>query len=208
LVWDVLSPKASRPSGGGQEPSERYIDALEKFSRSQHTSKEAEMHNSIEAPILAGEMAIAWSQRVPIIQQRALCKAGGEQEPKAPPPVLIDQAGLLIWTADVLQRPLGSVELLDQVGRFVTVAYEPIQRPDPDILLALIPGSQAFHRGVLDFQRARQQASDTEALWYYQAKEAARRVLTPLRLLRPHPLEADFAIRWLLLGCARGRMRH
>lgn len=157
---------------------------------------------AIARPVLAGEMAIAWSQRVPILQQRSLSLETASQ---ALPTLLLDPDSLLIWTADVLQIPLSSVQLQEQVGRFVIAAYEPIHRRDPDILLALIPGSQAFHRAILDFQRAREQEPQTWSLWYYQAKEAARRVLTPLRMLQPHPLEADFAIRWLLLACAKGR---
>jgi len=165
------------------------------------------MHTETGAPVLAGELARAWSQRISIIDQRGSCKTGGDQCSQALPTLLLDPDVILIWTADALQRPLSSVRLLEQMGRFAIVGYRPTElEQERDVLLALIPGSQDFHRAILDFQRARERAAETAGLWYYQAKETARRALLPLRMLKPHPLEADFAIRWLLLSCARGRM--
>jgi hypothetical protein len=181
----------------------------------QYNSKEAEMLTDTESkmqagttartlsPVLAAELAIAWGQKLPIIQQRGLSWA--DRSERGLPAPQVDPESILIWTADVLQMPVRYVKPREQVGRFVIVDYQPLSQPDPDIILALMPGAQAFHRAILDFQRARARHSETWSSWYLRVKETARRVLLPLRLLEPHPLEADFVIRWLLLVCAKGQ---
>jgi len=173
-----------------------------------YDSKEAEMYTGIATkarPVLAVELAIAWSQQIPIVQQRrALPEQLWEDRQGLPAPEMGPES-ILIWTADVLGHPITYARPRQQVGRFLLVEYQPIAMPDPEIILALMPGAQAFHRAMLDFQRARAAWPNSWSLWYQQAKHAARRALGPLGRLRPYPLEADFVIRWMLLACAKGQ---
>jgi hypothetical protein len=155
------------------------------------------------APATRGELAAAF-QGFAIVDQRRL-------DPDAllpPEPVTLDSELLWIYVATmVLHTPAASVTLVRQVGRFAVVQYQPVVAGDPDLLVVLgvdLALAQPFHQAVLAFQRVRQARFPLPEQWQKAVLVAARQVLGPLAALQPHPLEADFALRWLLLIAASG----
>ncbi len=155
------------------------------------------------APVTRAEMAAAF-QGFAIVDQRGLDPA----TLLPPEPVTLDAELLWIYVATaVLHTPLSSVALVRQVGRFAVVQYQPVVASDPDLLVVLgadLALAQPFHQAVLAFQRARHARYSQPEQWQSTVLAAARQVLGPLAALQPHPLEADFALRWLLLIAASG----
>ena len=145
-----------------------------------------------ETPVSLGEMMIAFRHCLPVVEQRQ-----GTLE------IAPDIELLTILTADVLQSPVQSVEMVKCVGRFALVQYAPVYDADPDVILFCGVGGQGFHKAMRDFQRARRRGRVGLSEWYRRTKAAARGLITPLGALDPSPSEADLVLRWALGVCAR-----
>jgi hypothetical protein len=153
-------------------------------------------------PATRHELFAALTCNLLVAQQRHLPAA----EVLSVPTIAVDDELVAIITADTLGEPVRDVAVLDGVGRFVRIEYEPLESYDPDIVLALVPGAQPFHRAVLEFQRGRYGYPYSGwDKWYRKMKDLARALVPPLLRLQPHPLEADFVVRWALSVCAHGR---
>ncbi len=115
---------------------------------------------------------------------------------------------LVIVLAHVIQHPVdpASGTCVAQVGRFAQVRFQPLQRADPEVILALAPAATEFHAAMVQFLEIRQRASayDWHA-WYQQAMTGARALIAPLRHLAASPAEADFVLRWAAYACATGQ---
>jgi len=110
-----------------------------------------------------------------------------------------------ILTAHTLQRPVAWTEPIMQVGRFVRVLYAPVEQPDPDLIVTLIPGAEAFQTAMRNFQKLRlKPRRGSWDKWYQLMMTAARALVEPLLALRPTPAEAMFVLRWAALVAAGG----
>lgn len=110
-----------------------------------------------------------------------------------------------ILTAHTLRRPVAWAEPVMQVGRFVRVMYTPIEQPDPDLIVTLIPGAEAFETAMRNFQKLRLKPRyGSWERWYQMMMNAARALVEPLLALRPTPAEAMFVLRWAALIAAGG----
>jgi len=119
----------------------------------------------------------------------------------------LNQADLIILTAHVLRYPIEICRPLDQVGRFIRVAYEPVTGCDPDVIVAVARDTRPFHHAMLHFldQRFRRNYSRADwAEWYENVMDAARNLIEPLRALNAHPQEAAFVLRWAALIASTG----
>ncbi len=112
-----------------------------------------------------------------------------------------------VMVSGLLWRALKAARPVSQVGRFVVVAYTPLAKPDPDIIITTASGgaADAFHRAVLVHQRARAQRSPASQWWYDAVMASIRGMVAPLYALRPDIMEAAFVMRWAYLNAARGR---
>lgn len=117
----------------------------------------------------------------------------------------LDGTEAVILLADILAYPVRTMTLKEQVGRFALVEYEVPDATDPDIIIAGDPTARRFHKEIAAFQQIRQDPYMDWGEWYRAAKEQARRIAIELNLLHPHPLEANFVLRWVALVCAQGR---
>lgn len=61
------------------------------------------------------------------------------------------------WTklASLMQAPLNSVSIIEKVGRCYLLEYQPLQKPDPDIVFCDWPGARPINSTILDMQEAR-----------------------------------------------------
>ena len=110
-----------------------------------------------------------------------------------------------IQVAQTLQRPVEWVEPLAQVGAFIQVAYAPIEQPDPDLIVALMPQTATFERAMRNFQALRTKPRrGSWDKWYQTMMAAARELVAPLQALHPTPNEALFVLRWAALVAAAG----
>jgi hypothetical protein len=145
-----------------------------------------------ETSVTLGEMVAAFRHCLPVASQR-----------QGMVTLARDPELVTILAADVLQMPVQSVRLVDQVGRFALVEYMPVADLDPDLVIYCDVGGHRFHQAIRDFQQARDRGYIHPAEWYQRAKAAARGLIAPLGALNPTPAEADFVLRWALLACAR-----
>ncbi len=118
----------------------------------------------------------------------------------------LDVGLVQILVAHTLQHPVAWVDPLAQVGRFVQTAYAPIESPDPDLIVALMPGAEAFQAALRSFQETRMKPHRGNwGKWYQTMMAAARDLVAPLQALRPTAEEALFVLRWAALVAAGGR---
>lgn len=164
------------------------------------------METLIIAPVSQGEIHAFWDIGIPIREQRRL---PASVDMNAGLPVLASEikpwaVGCLL--ADVLERPLSrEPRILKSCGRFLVAEYLPMQSADPDILLSLIPNSDAFHETMRTFQGNRQRMSRLHKDWYPNMKKLARWVIAALPPLNVHIREAEFVAAWLLDVICYGR---
>lgn len=149
-------------------------------------------------PVRVVEMALALQHRIAVAEQRKLEWVETE-------PVQVSPRELLWCMAHIMQTPVSEAMILSQVGRFALVEYTPLESRDPEMCICLAGETAAFHRAILGFQEARTSGRYQWSEWYARAMEAAKLVLTPLRLLHPTPYEADFVIGWLLDVTSTGK---
>ena len=117
----------------------------------------------------------------------------------------LDMGIVHIKVAHTLRRPVAWVEPLAQVGAFVQVAYAPIEQPDPDLIVALLPHTAPFESAMRNFQTLRTKPRrGSWDKWYQTMMAAARELIAPLQALHPTPNEALFVLRWAALVAAAG----
>ena len=117
----------------------------------------------------------------------------------------LDLGIVLICVAQTLQRPVAWVEPMAQVGRFVQTAYAPIESPDPDLIVALLPNTGAFQAALRRFQTVRMKPPRGHwDKWYQTLMAAARDLVAPLQALQPTASEALFVLRWAALVASAG----
>jgi len=142
---------------------------------------------------LARPTLLAWLYSAPVTRQDTTVAAD------------LDVGMVLIRVAQTLQHPVAWVDPLAQVGRFVQTAYAPIESPDPDLIVALLPGAKVFQVALRRFQAARLKPHRGHwDQWYQRMMAAARDLVEPLRALRPTAEEALFVLRWAALVAAAG----
>lgn len=161
-----------------------------------------QMIKYIDAQVLPAakrEMLLALEGGGSIAQQR-------DMEIAAIPTPIMDIDLLTIFLAGVLQHPVqkNSVSLQEQVGRFVLLAYTPIQATDPEIVLCIAKNAVKFNAAMVKFVEVRVAPVYNWKQWYAKATATARELIVPLHDLHAHPFEADFVLRWALLKCATG----
>ena len=113
-----------------------------------------------------------------------------------------------VLVSGILWMALKAAHPVAQVGRFVVVEYAPLEKPDPDIIITTAAGgaADAFHRAVLEHQRARGRKNPASQGWYEAVMESIRGLVPPLYALHPTVMEAAFVLRWAYLNAARGRV--
>ena len=83
---------------------------------------------------------------------------------------------LLVLLSDLLDWPVQSVELQEQVGRFVLVSYQ--TDADPDIMLCVGSNRERheFNGAMAAFQEARRGSPCYPRKWRYRAMQASSQV--------------------------------
>jgi len=108
-------------------------------------------------------------------------------------------SALLVSVSDALARPLYSVELIERVGRFVSVRYETPGLFAPDAVVCLDDSAEgeAFNTAIRRLQYTRGTIIGSEGAQRRRIAAATRALMTPLLRLDPLQGEAALVLRWV-----------
>lgn len=97
----------------------------------------------------------------------------------------------------LLARPLRTFALIQQVGPFALVEYEPLDEVDPDIIVATGPDSRVFNKLMLRLQEARRGNLDWQPeQWYRRVAGIVSGLETCLVQMGARAAEMEFVLTW------------
>lgn len=107
----------------------------------------------------------------------------------------LDNHQAQVLLADLFQWPMQSAKVRQQVGRFALVEYTPVDNVDPDIVIMVGSGHQAFNRAVIALQCHRRERQSPQ-LWYQNAKLLSVAINAALAHVRATNEEQWFVQEW------------
>lgn len=98
---------------------------------------------------------------------------------------------------DLLATPVKEFRLAQTAGRFALLEYEPVDAPDPDIVLMLAgDAASLYNAAALQLQRHREERYLPAAQWYAQARRLLRHIEARLARVQASEAERQFALAW------------
>ncbi len=112
---------------------------------------------------------------------------------------LIQAPDSALLIAEILQWPISSAAVVDQVGPFALIHYTPYGNPDPDILLhcGATPQADKFNLLILQLQRLRLESGNDPRLWIKKVLRLRRKIVAVLDHLQLPDHQEEFVSTWV-----------
>ena len=102
-----------------------------------------------------------------------------------------------LMLTDLLAEPVKDFRLAQTAGRFALLEYEPVDAPDPDIVLMLTgDGAALYNAAALRLQRHREERRLSAAQWYAQARRLLLHIEARLARVQASEAERQLALAW------------